>query len=437
MSNLHELLKAREHFKCGMFIINTLIGSETALQHLDTIEFINQINNGTFKHPEKELTADKLPDEDLKLNNSSLKPYNKADDNKKELDMLSYQGKKIKKRKDNRYQARYYKDNIRCIVYGKTQSECYENLKKAISKKNCSKNINSSSVNGNQKLSIFLLSWLELYRVGKRAPATIKKDRNNISNINKIIGNYKLKDLSTIILQKYFNDIEGDRQREHLFVLIKHALRKAVELKYIKENPMNYVEIKKYESPERLALTVEEVQQFTIRAEQSSYKNYYIILLYEGLRPGELAGLNIDNIKSDSITIKNAMDELGNIKDTKTKAGRRTIPIFPQAAEALQNFKPVNVTLDSIRVDFKKIIEELHFDTSIQLYNLRHTFITRCAEQGVHPKVVQKWAGHKTIEITLKYYTHVNVAWEQKEADKVRADFDSRIDSQNDTRPLD
>ena len=50
---------------------------------------------------------------------------------------------------------------------------------------------------------------------------------------------------------------------------------------------------------------------------------------------------------------------------------------------------------------------------------------------------MQKWAGHKNIEITLKYYTHVNVAWEQKEADKVRADFDPQNDPQIDPRPLD
>ena len=40
---------------------------------------------------------------------------------------------------------------------------------------------------------------------------------------------------------------------------------------------------------------------------------------------------------------------------------------------------------------------------------LRHTFLSLAAEQGVHPSVMQKLAGHSSPEITMKIYTHVNV----------------------------
>lgn len=40
-------------------------------------------------------------------------------------------------------------------------------------------------------------------------------------------------------------------------------------------------------------------------------------------------------------------------------------------------------------------------------HSLRHSFITNLALAGVHPVVAQKLARHSSIELTMKYYTHV------------------------------
>ena len=40
-------------------------------------------------------------------------------------------------------------------------------------------------------------------------------------------------------------------------------------------------------------------------------------------------------------------------------------------------------------------------------HSLRHTFATRCFENNMNPKVVQKLMGHSNINITLNIYTHV------------------------------
>jgi integrase len=43
----------------------------------------------------------------------------------------------------------------------------------------------------------------------------------------------------------------------------------------------------------------------------------------------------------------------------------------------------------------------------VDFHALRHTFITNLALAGVHPAVAQKLARHSSIELTMKYYTHV------------------------------
>ncbi len=43
------------------------------------------------------------------------------------------------------------------------------------------------------------------------------------------------------------------------------------------------------------------------------------------------------------------------------------------------------------------------------LHELRHTYLTVLAVNGVHPKVMQELAGHTRMATTLEIYTHVNM----------------------------
>ena len=43
-------------------------------------------------------------------------------------------------------------------------------------------------------------------------------------------------------------------------------------------------------------------------------------------------------------------------------------------------------------------------------HGLRHTFLTRSARAGVHPKVAQRLAGHSSEAVTLGVSTHVGDA---------------------------
>ena len=44
-----------------------------------------------------------------------------------------------------------------------------------------------------------------------------------------------------------------------------------------------------------------------------------------------------------------------------------------------------------------------------RLHDLRHSFLTVAAQQGVHPSVMQKLAGHSTSRLTMDVYTHANL----------------------------
>ena len=64
---------------------------------------------------------------------------------------------------------------------------------------------------------------------------------------------------------------------------------------------------------------------------------------------------------------------------------------------------------DFLRRDLK--LAGIPFETGegvVDFHALRHTFISRLAESGVHPKVAQVLARHSSITLTMDRYSHVN-----------------------------
>ena len=85
---------------------------------------------------------------------------------------------------------------------------------------------------------------------------------------------------------------------------------------------------------------------------------------------------------------------------------------------AMQNHKPL--TKSSYRCSWRLIERELP-DTHLTAHILRHTYITRLFEAGLDIKEIQYLAGHSTMDMTLKVYTHYDrKSRETKTAEKVR-----------------
>ena len=69
-----------------------------------------------------------------------------------------------------------------------------------------------------------------------------------------------------------------------------------------------------------------------------------------------------------------------------------------------ENSKP----LPRSRIDFR--LKRICKDIGIQpltIHSLRHTFATRCIENGMKPKTLQMILGHSSLAITMDLYVHV------------------------------
>lgn len=75
------------------------------------------------------------------------------------------------------------------------------------------------------------------------------------------------------------------------------------------------------------------------------------------------------------------------------------------------------------RVDIKKIVGKIEEDgipfEPITPHTFRHSFATRCLEQGMKPKVLQKILGHSQFSITMDLYGHVLESEKEQEMMKM------------------
>lgn len=186
------------------------------------------------------------------------------------------------------------------------------------------------------------------------------------------------------------------------------------------------------------ALTKQETSAFLNMAKKKSsrYYNLYVLMLHTGLRCGEACALFASDIGDDGITVKRTITrtETGGYmvgSDTKTEAGRRFIPLDPEARQAIgeqillnKALNPSNVISMKQKPIFRAArggilhasivnldIANICKDAKIERFTahaFRDTFATRAIESGMEVKELQSILGHTDVSMTLGLYAHTS-----------------------------
>ncbi len=337
-------------------------------------------------------------------------------DDEKGVSNMKYKGKSITRRPDGRWWARYQENGKQKSVYGKTQLEVLEKLKEAL----------GETKNRRYTLESWTTKWLELYKIGNVKQSTLyaMQNRLNCYVYNSTIAKKRIKDITALELQELLNDISAERQREHIYTHLKDIFNKALETEVIQKNPMKFVKIKKHKPRETKAYTREEERTFIEYAKDYGiYGDFYLIMLYEGIRNGELRALRIEDVNFEKRTIKinKTYDDLGNVTSPKTEDSNRTIPLFDKAYNILVKYKNsqgqiFNYSKCMYQKKFKILMEIIGWqDKGFTINSGRHTFITRLRENRVDEKLIELWVGHsENSQVSKRHYMHVNPDFEQK-----------------------
>lgn len=224
-----------------------------------------------------------------------------------------------------------------------------------------------------------------------------------------VFRNKIITDIKAPAIQTFLNDIikKGfHRTAEECFFLLKTIFQYAVDNEFITKNPINAVKIPKHRRSTGIALSIEDEKEFIKNLDGTIYKTRILVLLYTGCRPCELPTAELK--KDGFITFRNMKQKNGIIE-------YKDIPITPMLAPYVENIKKELPFTYPDRMK-KTCTEKLK---NYRVYDLRHTFATRCQECGVPQEIVARWLGHKSGKITDNTYTHFSPSFMKEQAKKV------------------
>ena len=137
----------------------------------------------------------------------------------------------------------------------------------------------------------------------------------------------------------------------------------------------------------------------------TSYSRMILILLYTGLRIGELLNLRRQDINRRSSYLI--------IRHAKTKAGEgRIIPIHHRIMPLIEQIYCgvddclFTISYTTFRKHFQDIMKQLNCKHTI--HDTRHTF-TPLLDPGASPNALRSLLGHKQGDITTRVYTHKTI----------------------------
>ena len=322
---------------------------------------------------------------------------------------------KITKRKDGRYSTSVQFNGKRKWFIGTDDKEVEARAIEYINLHNKGVELSGEGI----LLSNLANEWFNLYQK-KNAKSTQKRIKGLLDNyIIKELGHIPLKYLKAHHIQKMLNDIQEthtDTTRKVLQIT-KAMLEFAVNNDYCIKNVAKACTIKKYESKKREILTNEEIK--ILENTDNKYKDFFLFLLYTGLRRGEVAGLKWSDIdfKSKEIIVSRSMSFISNQGELKsTKTGKvRTIPILDKTSEILHR-QPIGEYVFT-KQDGKHLtesaIDRMHEsimkDTALnfKLHELRHTFCTILYYAGVSSIQASQIMGH-SLAVMQEIYTHLD-----------------------------
>lgn len=246
---------------------------------------------------------------------------------------------------------------------------------------------------------------------------------------------------------------------DNIHTVLHQVLQLAVEDEYIRSNPSDnaLTELKKshnHDATKRRALTLDEqnlFEEYLQHKRLESWRPIFTVMLWTGMRVGEITGLRWCDIDLDeeTISVNHTLVYYNRgggggcgfaINTPKTEAGMRIIPMLPKVKEAflaekkyqeevgLHSVADVDGYRDFIFVNrfgntqnqstlnkaLRRIIRDCNYEVIDQggdvtlppfsCHSLRHTFTTRMCEAGVNIKAMQDILGHSDIQTTMDVY---------------------------------
>lgn len=252
-------------------------------------------------------------------------------------------------------------------------------------------------------------------------PSTQAGYNSLLQRINQEWGNVPITDIKTSDISIFLNHLKrlgyAKKTVKNHLIVISRIMHYAVIEGYIPSNPARDVELPRgLTETKRTAATPQE--EARIKEAGNEVWLLPVTAIYTGMRKGELIGLRWEDIdlEGKTITVRRSVwygDGERVIKEPKTKAGIRTIPIVAPLLARLQEAKKTAVGAYVFGTDkplpektYRLMYARFQGQTGVTctLHQLRKSFATYAVSKNLPPDVLKAILGHADISTTLNIY---------------------------------
>lgn len=255
---------------------------------------------------------------------------------------------------------------------------------------------------GNTYADVFKL-WEENIGINLKKD-TVDRYRRTFRCYCKSIEKKKFRDIKVTDYYKILNNLEvTNGTKNNIIKFFKAIDRTAYRFDIATRKETDKLTYFKKEVPkERKPFTEEEIKKLWNNQSQEDV-DLVLILLYTGLRSGELAEIKLENINLDEdYIIGGFKTEMGTNRYIPIHS--RIKPLIKQRIQRAKNDTLLNYSSKQLRVRFKKALTKLNINHVP--HECRHTFITRLDNAGANRNCINLIVGHKGNNVGERIYTH-------------------------------
>jgi len=184
-----------------------------------------------------------------------------------------------------------------------------------------------------------------------------------------------------------------------------------------KRDMVGYVDISKPGNPnarDRSPFTKKQVEKIWKLSDSNEYMSTVLMLIYSGLRIGELLDLKKTEVNLEERWFK--------IIESKTDAGIRTVPIAEKVLPFFEHWMQKNdceyllSTPNGEHFEYRNYYDsywqplmDILDMSSHRPHDTRHTCVSFLTAAGVDERFIQKIVGHKGKNVTQVVYTHFEI----------------------------
>lgn len=379
---------------------------------------------------------------------------------------------KLKQRPDGRYRAVYKGKDF----YGSTPEE-------ALKKRNDYRFRVEHDIDEIRKITVaeYADEWLPVHRAGVQVN-TYNQYAGLLDKLIDILGAYNVSAVTADDAATVWATFVGSSrsQIQKAGQIYRALFDSAVEVGYARRNPFRSDSVRPPKGSKGTHRTLEDWERELIHTTPHRLQPAVMVMLYAGLRRGEVLDLKYTDVTSAGIRVDSAVsfaETKPKVKGTKTESSTRMVPVFAPlkpffdghtfgyvcpSADGLQcteqawkrSWESYIAALETnlngcpkrwyhrtkdfkeehpdqwqqyLKLQKKDPVKAESYrlmgwrDVNIRPHDLRHSFCEYCITAGVDLKTVMKWMGHSDQRMIMEIYDHVMAKRETAAIEKMNS----------------